>query len=304
LEGASATIPLFVWSDSEIFNKHNEQVLNTLTTEDIENSLFSLLGLEARGFIGNAQIGTTNTVVLFVEPQLQTDQIPHFGSAYATTTDGGSLSALKGIVETSKSSFVAPYVTSGIHFSLLDNILDRIASEIPVVLVRDEGSHLFQSLSRRDSVQVVSVSNFKEASISNDKASLIVVCLNRAHDAQVLASHGDIIISISRQISSITSGNFVGMYTGNAAPSELLWTFPDPNAALFAQPRFGLWEAPLYAANNTNHTAPRTYMTGTMLEVFMVVIALLTMVFVGICNICALQVPETFETPKPQQKIF
>lgn len=304
MEGASATIPLFMWSDKQILAKQNEQILETLTQEDIENSLYSLLGLETKqNFLGSIQ-GTPAAVVLFVEPQLQTDQVPHFGAAYATAADGGAFSALKSIIETSQSSLVAPYATSGISFSLLDTLLARVASKVSLVLIRDAESPLFQELSRRSDVQTLATKDFTKSDLLyNGKTALIVVCLDKAQSADDIIAHAGFIASISKSVSTATSGNFVGMYTGNAAPSNILWTFPNPNAAFFEQPQLGMWE--VQAGNNTgNYTGPRTYLTGTVLEVFMVVIALLVMLFVGVCNICNLQVPETYEAPKPQQKLL
>jgi hypothetical protein len=299
-EGESATIPLFAWSGKQILPNQNEQILETITQEDIENSLNSLLGLGSKkGFISNVQ-GAPDAVVLFVEPKLQTDQIPHFGSAYATTTDGGSFSSLKSIIESSKSSLVAPYATAGTSFSLLAPILDRVAGKVPLVLVREEDTTLFLELSKTSDVQIISIKDLKSTNVfTSGKTSLIVVCFDKAYEAPDFAAHAIVIANVSQLVSSATSGNFVAMYTGDSAPSNLLWTFSDPNAAFYAQSQ--LWELD-QTSNCTGNCTIHTYMTGTMLEVFMVVIALLVMLFVGICNICALQVPETYETPKPSQK--
>jgi len=301
-EGASATIPLFIWSDNQILPKQNEQFLETIKQEDIESSLNALLGLGGKkSFIGTVQ-NSPDAVVLFVEPQLQTEQISHFGSAYATANDGGAFSGLKRIVESSQSSLVAPYATAETSLSLLDTVLERLSSKVPLVLVREDGSTLFLELSKNSVVQTISIRDFKSSSLlASGKPHLVVVCLDKAYNAEDFAAHDEIITSLSQLVSTTTSGNFVGMYVGDSAPSTLLWTFPDPNAALFEAPQFALYE--VLPDNTTTNNTLHTYMTGTMLEVFMVVIALLVMLFVGICNICALQVPEAYENPKPQQKM-
>ena len=84
-------------------------------------------------------------------------------------------------------------------------------------------------------------------------------------------------------------------------------TFENPNAYLF-RPSYLVdryWTSVEVDPDNTtgNGTGPRTYLTGPILETFMVVIALITMVFVGMCNLCKLQTPETYEVPKPQIKM-
>lgn len=293
--GASATIPLFAWSGSNVFSAQNEQILNTVEQTDIENLFNTLLGVNSKkDFAGKTIQSTPNAVVLFVEPQLQTDQIPHYGSAYATTSDGGAFSSLKSLIESSTSSLVAPYATAGVRFSLLNSILAGLVGKVPVALVREEGSSLFLELSKKEGVNTISHKDLKN---TQEFSGLIVVCLDKATGGDI-AAHGEIISSVSQLVSSVTSGNYAGIYTGDSASSDLLWKFPNPNAALFAQSEFASWESlPQARAGNSTYK-PHTYMTGTMLEVFMVVLGLLVMVFVGICNICALQTPEQYETPK------
>jgi len=300
--GASATIPLFAWSDSQVFSAQNEQILNTVEQADIESLLHTLLGLGQKEFAGKTIQSTPNAVVLFVEPQLQTDQVPHYGSAYTATSDGGAFSSLKSLIDSSKTSLVAPYATAGTRFSLLNSILAGLVHQVPLVLVREEGSSLFLELGKKEGVETISTKDFKEALTSKSLfKGLFVVCLDKTTGADI-AAHGEIISSVSQLVSSVTSGNYAGIYTGDSASSDLLWKFPNPNAALFEQSEFASWEALPQARVGNTTKKPHTYMTGTMLEVFMVVIALLTMIFVGICNICALQTPEQYETPKSHQK--
>lgn len=296
-EAATPTIPLFVWSNNKIFSRQGDQFLNTITENDIENALNSLLGSKTESFISEVQTNP-EAVVLFVEPQLQTDQISHFGAAYANSPNGGAFSGLKGLLENSGSSIVAPYATTGNALSLLDSLLSRLADKHSILLVREQGSTMFEEIKHLN-VRSITMDTF---SGGDNKADLIVVCFNKAADADHLAAHDMTIKAISDKISATTSGNYVGMYTGNTAPfSHTLWTFPNPNAALFEQPQayspYGV-EDPSIIGNYTQ----RTYFTGPIIETFMVVAALLTMVFVGVCNICALQVPETYETPKQQKQ--
>jgi len=308
------SIPLFVWSSNQIFSQHNEQTLQTLTDQDIEESLEALLLNGGRGetFIKDIQ-GSPEAVIIFVEPMLHTNQIPHFGSAYSTSPNGGAFQSLKNIIGSSKASLVAPYVTSSSQYSLVDSLLARVAGRMTlgsILIVTDAGSSFLHSLKGQTGVQTTTTSEFKSHSslFTNGVADLIVVCLSTADSAEKFQAHDQLIGSLSQMVSTATSGNFVGMYTGNSITGyDTIRTFEDPNAHLF-RPHYLVdryWESVLDATSNTtNTTVPRTYLTGPILEAFMVIISLVTMVFVGMCNLCRLQVPETYEAPKPQTKIM
>jgi hypothetical protein len=308
------SIPLFAWSSNQIFSQHNEQILQTLTEQDIEDTLKALL-LKAEGktFITEIQ-GTPEAVIIFIEPKLRTDQVPHFGSAYSTSPSGGAFSFLKNIVESSKSSLVAPYVTASNQYSLLDSLLVSVTRNMKgqgsVLLVSDAGASILPELSGQSGVQTTTLSELKGYSnlFTNGVADLIVVCLSEADTVKEFEAHDELIGSLSQLVSTATSGNFVGIYTGNSVTSsDIITTFENPNAYLF-RPSYLVdryWTSVEVDPDNTtgNGTGPRTYLTGPILETFMVVIALITMVFVGMCNLCKLQTPETYEVPKPQIKM-
>jgi len=308
------SIPLFVWSGNQIFSQHNEQTLQTLTDQDIENSLEALLlNTEGKTFINDIQ-GTPEVVIVFVEPQLHTDQIPHFASAYSTSPNGGAFSSLKNIIESSKASLVAPYVTASNQYSLVDALLARVSSKLTpkgtVLIVRDAGSAQFLLELSSLPHQTATTSELKGSNLfTNGVADLIVVSLPFADNVELFKAHDELIGALSQMVSTATSGNFVGMYTGNAIiSSDIITTFEDPNADLhrpyYLSTRY--WSSVTVDTTNatSNTSSPRTYLTGPILETFMVVIALITMIFVGMCNLCKLQVPETYEAPKPQTKIM
>lgn len=209
---------------------------------------------------------------------------------------------MKRLIHSSQSSIVAPYATAGISFSLLDALLGRVASKVPTVLVREGELTLFHELSKNTNVQTRSFADLKDASIfANGKTELVLVCLDKAEDEKQFAAHDQFIDSVAALVASSTSNNYVGMYTGNSAPSDLLWTFPNPNAAFFAQSQFGSFDIINNLNNQTNTTT--NYFTGPILETFMIMIALFIMVMVGICNLCNLQVPEQYENPKQHKQM-
>lgn len=294
----SATIPLFVWSDKSLFPKQNEQVLDTLTVQDIDDTLQALLfKTNSKNFI--KATGNPDSIVLFVESQLQTDQIPHFGGAYAASSNGGAFSILKSIVESSKASLVAPYVTAGSQYSLLDSVLARIVRNLgegSVLMIREEGSSLLSSVSRYHSVQSMSISDVKADTFANGVPALVIVCLDKAVNTAQFSSHGATVEAVNQAVSTATSGNFIAMYTGNSAETSTQWTFGSQQARSMSTYYSVVGDG--YGNSTGNGTEPRTYLTGPILEAFMVLIALFTMLFVGLCNLCKLQVPEQFETPK------
>lgn len=302
------TLPLFVWSSNDLFSHQNDQVLDTLSSQDIEDVLKGfLISNDDKTFISGIK-GNPEAVVLFLDTQLETDQISHYGSAYDTTNNGGSFSSLKRIIESSKSSLVAPYVVSESQYSLVDSALSRVANKMSgsVLIARQDGAYVnLYALKKSSNVQIISLEELNGESklFSNGVSDLIIVYLNIAGSAEQFASHDALISSVSEMVSSATSGNFVGMYTGNGVPYSATKTIFVENNYFMDQ---------VYAVdtnctgncsgNNTNYH--RTYLTGPILEAGMILISLVTMLFVGVCNLCYLQTPEAYEAPKVQKIVI
>jgi len=79
-------------------------------------------------------------LIIFVEPELRSEQIPILAHSYKTQPNGGAFSNLKRLVETSRSSLVVPYVSSegfSIASSIADNLIAGLPSSSSIVVVGD-----------------------------------------------------------------------------------------------------------------------------------------------------------------------
>jgi hypothetical protein len=223
-----------MWSNKQFFSKSQE--LDTISTRDVEFALSSLLKIDtnedsklADSFSGNTE--TPEVVVLFVEPQLATDQVPHIASAFAGAP-GGSFQHLKKSLDTADFSLVVPYAKVD-ELTLFDDALANVFDSIKlgtIFISRMPDSNLFTRLERQNGVVAVGIdsllTSLKSAhAFTNGVTDLVVVCFDygRTHN---FASHDAILGSISDGIRIATKGNYVALYSANIpAPSNMKWTF-------------------------------------------------------------------------------
>lgn len=318
---ASLTIPFFVWSENQLYTeKKQAQLIETLTSYDIENSFHSLLHLNENedeemdlDVLEGCAESIPEVLVLFVEPELRTDILCKQGGAFSLTGESGeSLPNLKDVLSRSSITLSAPYVTLGSSSSLLDNTLVHVSENIKqgsIIVARDGDSPLFPVLRQLTGVQTVPVIGLigylKEHSeiFTNGLADLIVVTFESVDN---LAQHDDIIGQVSNFISQQSAGKYVGIYTANTPViSEMLWRFPVPAEELETYLTYSQYAEYSFSGNGTgnttNTTSPTNYFPAPILEAFMVIIPLIIMIFVGVCGLFSLQVPERYESPKVQK---
>lgn len=305
---SSFTVPIFMWSDKQIFSKTH--VLDTITTGDVEYALSSLFHKNtnkesklATSF--NEDVAATELVILFVEPELRTDQVPYIASAYASTP-GGSLSHLKKAMETATSSLSIPY--AAVDVSLFDSVIEDIVDQVDgqVFISAFDGSNLFSRLRYLDSVTSVTIASLTDtlnaASVfDNHKTDLVVVCFEPSN---LLASHDR---SIGQLMASFgNKGNYVAMYAANMpVKNELSWTFETHSRAEF-QRNVELYMFDVDNSSNGTHQTNSTsttinYFPGPFLEALLVCAILIAMLFTGACAIFGLQTPDKWEAPKAKR---
>jgi len=307
-ELSSFTIPVVMWSDKQIFSSPKTQVLDTLTTRDVEFALSSLFrthsseeSILATSFNENRE--ATEVVVLFVEPELTTDQVSH-------TASSGSFSHLKGALEAAGSSLVMPYATVE-EVSLFDETLSNAFESIKqgsIFISRMPGSKLFTRLSRQSGVQTVDIDSLmaelKSANaFTNGVTDLVVVCFDKA----TFTSHDEIIGTISDSVRIATKGNYVAVYSANMpSTSRLIWTFEQHSEAEYFHNLRAVFDVSNLgnATNNTNGTHVVNYFPGPLIEVYLIVSILIAMVFTGGCAIFSLQTPDRWEAPKVKRETF
>jgi len=311
---SSFTVPVFMWSDKQIFSK--TQVLDTITTGDVEYALASLLHKNTNkdsklSTSFNENVAATELVILFVEPELRTDQVPYIASAYASTT-GGSFSHLQKAMSTAASTLAIPYTTVD-AVSLFDPVLPDLVDLVDgrVFLSSVDGSTLFSRLRQQDGIQSVAIdslmSTLGSANVfDNGKTDLVIVSF--AHASDQFDQHDNLIGQLIASIGA--KGNYVAMYAANMpVKNEFVWTFEEHSRAEFQR------NVDLYMveadngtnnSNNSNNSFPTShrinYFPGPFIEALLVCAILITMLFTGACAIFSLQTPDKWEVPKPNKR--
>jgi len=313
---SSFTVPVFMWSDKQIFSK--TQIQDTITTGDIEYALASLLhkntNMDSKlstSFNENAD--NTELVILFVEPELRTDQVPYLAAAYASTP-GGSFSHLKKAVETATSSLSMPYAT--VEASLLDSVIldtvDRVDGSVFLSTVG--ASNLFSRLKQQDGVNSVAIESLmatlKEANVfHNHKTDLVIVCFDhyQVHAGNMYYDHDTVIGQLTASIGA--EGNYVAVYAANMPiKNEFVWTFAQHSRAEFQRNvdlyMFDVADNSSNSSNSSNTTTSTiTYFPGPFIEALLVCTILITMLFTGACAIFSLQTPDKWEAPKSKRDL-
>lgn len=320
-EGSSATtIPVVMWSDKQIFSSPNTQVVDTVSTGDVEytlSSLFKVASNNKDSKVGSYLVNSKETpevVVIFVEPELATDRVPLIASAYSSTT-GGSFSNLKESVEAAKASLVMPYATVE-EVSLLDDPLSHLFDSIKegsIFVSRLAGSELFIGLGRQSGVKNVEInsliSELKSANaFTNGVTDLVVVCFDKpttGKQVATFASHDELIGTISGSIRTATKGNYVAVYTANTpAASRLIWTFEQHSEVEFYHSLRS--ELVDYNCSDYSNCSNSTinYFPGPLIEVYLLVSILIAMAFTGGCAIFSLQTPDRWEAPRVKREAY
>jgi len=304
----SATVPVLLWTDSSIFTSPSSQVLDTITNKDVDFVLASLLKTQsgesklATYFDDNRK--TPEVVVLFIEPELTTDQIAHIASS-------GSFSHLKSAFEAAGSSLAIPYATVG-SFSLFDEALSHAfepSTQGSIFISRMPESDLFVRLGGQSGVTTVEIDSLmtelKSSNVfANGVTDLVLICFDKSdrHNEATFSSHDALIGTLHEGIRTATNGNYVAMYSASRpSPSLVLWTFEQPSDAEYIQ---YVLDSNNCTSNCTNSTVSINYFPGPLIEVYMISAFLIAMLFTGGCAIFSLQTPDRWEAPRMKHEQY
>lgn len=307
---SSLTAPFFMWSDKQIFS--TAQVVDTVSSGDWSNTLGSLFRVKDMdsNFI-NKNIDAPEVAILFVEPEMRTDEVPYIASAFATTP-GGSLSHIKKAIENSASSVVMPYtkVDESSWVSILSSLLDSFEHSNANFFLTKSETNMFFRLRGLDGVKSVAVADLinelKTAkAFTNGVTDLVVV----SFDTSSYAEHDSIIGDLVATIKAATKGNFVAVYSAvDPSADDLTWSFSELTTREFQENIE--FVSLVSGTNNTNYSNTTTshhkinYFPGPFIEVLLVCAVLITMLFTGACAIFSLQTPDKWEIPKVSKREF
>jgi len=290
----SQTSPLFLWSNTKYFSGKNIQVPDIISTQDIQDAFLQRKGDSPIINLFQPSFNTLEAIVIFIEPQLRTEQVSILADAYSTKSNGGVLSHLKKLIENSASSVVAPYVNVGnlqsIGSSLVLNLMKNLQSGASVVLARAQGSEMLSELADNVEVSHISLKDLMlKAStnwevMSNGITDLIVVCFDAEEEVlneKVRESYSahDSFLQILDAFNK-AGAKYVALYTADKPSSNLLLDMPVSDPAMSA-----FEEMHQQSRSNTiNDFFPMDIMQALIFSIPLLIIA-----FLGIC--CSFNLP-------------
>jgi len=132
-----STSPLLLWSNTGSLSHVNKQIIEITDVADIPKSFQT--GQEIKDSADIPEL-----LIVFVEPQLTTEQLSLLTHSHLPQNDGGSFSNLKRLMESSKSSTVYPYVTTSdfntVGNSLITSLVRNLGETASIVVAGDSVS--------------------------------------------------------------------------------------------------------------------------------------------------------------------
>eukprot|EP00010_Vexillifera_abyssalis_P009111 CAMPEP_0201546630 /NCGR_PEP_ID=MMETSP0173_2-20130828/2932_1 /ASSEMBLY_ACC=CAM_ASM_000268 /TAXON_ID=218659 /ORGANISM="Vexillifera sp., Strain DIVA3 564/2" /LENGTH=329 /DNA_ID=CAMNT_0047955353 /DNA_START=123 /DNA_END=1112 /DNA_ORIENTATION=- len=305
--------PMFAWSGNhELLACQDKQLLDDVRAEDVESSLRALLGVHTGDasdvlFAGESfqPVGTAEVVVLFLEPEMSTEQFTFYAN-------GGSFPHVQQLLENeAAASLSIPYVSVGMNeesgfSSRLASIFgDMLKANNDASLVLVEPAHAPQRLVGALSAYEAQGHNVVFSTLrewlksdeqvkeiaTNGRLDVVVVCFDTQpalDDLAVNYKHDD--MNIHRIVASLDShtSDYVGVLMADRAHYK---TFVFQHQHTDTLKRWGV-----RASNNTTSENMDTYFPPSIAEGLMVTLVLLIILFVGICCMCCIQTPDRFPT--------
>jgi len=281
-----ADVPLAIWCGEGYLRDRNIVVSNTVSIGDVQNLMLSFVATsQQEGFL--SQYLSPNlypeVVVIFAERKIRSDQL---------SIHKNSFTNLRNLINTEKSSMVAPFVDLSVSFD--NSIINMAHNTKGKVFYVGKGSTLLQDLKTQNLAFTVVSQNLEEISdsvFSNGVADLIIVYLDSFFsDLDNKFKESDATIKYVQSFISSRTTKYVGVYTGLEYDEPHLTTkFMGGPSGIKHEKRFILQQV----NQTTNGTIPifRQYFGGWFWELFLVCIILVPLLTVGMFAINGIQTP-------------
>jgi len=233
-----ATSPVFMWSSVDSLTGVNTQDVDLVTIEEI-----------SRAFQKNAEGPLTKYInadtkpeilIVFVEPELRSEQIPMLAHSYKTQPNGGAFSHLKRFVETSRSSLVVPYVTSegfSIASTIAENLIHALPSTSSVVVVGDSVTLSSSKIIKMSMTSLMSkLLDGKWDLLNNGVTDLLVVSFQSTFETEESTVHDSYAADDSTMNSIVTALrqiSYTAIFTADRSGS--IFTNRSPNMEHFVK---------------------------------------------------------------------
>jgi len=152
-----------MWSNTQFFNGVNLQSVDYISASDLSRAI------QRKDSTLNPYISSTSApelIVVFAEPSLRTEQISVLSHSFNKQPNGGALSNIKRMIETSTSSMVLPHAESqsmAFASNLISYFKQNVASVVSVGANGISVSELMENL------------NDKSWSVLNNKQTDLIV---------------------------------------------------------------------------------------------------------------------------------
>jgi len=168
---AAFTSPLFLWSNANYFVGQNVHINELVSAEEVFRSVKGDSSSFGKYLKQGSQL--PEVIVVFVEPELRTEQFPMLADAYALHPNGGAFSKLKGTLESyASSSVVIPYshsTSSRSTSSIVASLIASLPSGASVTIAKNAGSSVLSDLNGVDRATYVTLEQLKDIATNNWK---------------------------------------------------------------------------------------------------------------------------------------
>jgi len=282
---ASLNVPILGWSSKEKFfsksqiNEYNQHQFKSLLSHIIKD-------------------GSFETLTIFVEPKLRSDQLSAIFDSYSTKSNGGILKSLKNTFESAESNVYIPYThTSG---AFVSTVVSQIKNQIngQLFVAKD-----FASDFNIEGATVVSLDSVSDISnvMSNNVLDVLIVVLPNDFKSQDQV--------ISRFQTLVGSTKFVSFFTSESASEVDIKMNFEHNLITRQDFESKLLEQTVESSTSSDSSSSEpgqkkyfNYFTGPVMETYLIIGILLAIFFTGLCCLLDLQVPDRYEAPK--QKVL
>jgi hypothetical protein len=214
-----------MWSNSRFFVGQNVEVNELVSTEDVVRGLKGQASPMSRYFLEGRAL--PELIVVFVEPELRTEQFPLLANSYAAQPNGGAFSKLKGTLESyAASSVVIPYSHSAFGQSVASMAAGFGGN---VIVAKNEGSSALSELEGHKTItlqRLLELGSSKNWEVlSNGVPDVVIVgfespVVHPENVEVVSASYSNDDAFMNMFLHSLGTKSYVALFTSDKAVTE------------------------------------------------------------------------------------
>jgi len=299
-EGTYYDIPCLFWSGENYFSGKESMVTQPVFARDVQNVLELFLASgngQQTPFAPylNANGKIPEVIVLFLEPQLRTDQLA-----------SGEFTSVENALKNSVTSIVAPNARLDGKASFVE---DTLKSASTIIANRQSGAKViysglgYSSLTEtKDVVEIVRVKElikYLQSSniFSNGVTDLLIVRLDTKQSSSIKFSSDNVFLNqVQEVVAKSTGGNYIAIFTAEQPEvPEINWQPRGSAKRMIGDFRFKV--AQTNSSNNTSPTFSQLF-PGWFWQGFLIIAVMFVIGGVGYWSMAQLQTPDKWENVK------